>query len=532
MSKGTRWIKRVTALLLVLLLSIESFAAVVSDNDGSAFITKAEFDSLKNNFQSQIDSYNTSLDSKIDGAIAAYLAGIRVSVKNESQILTPSWKYVNFLNEIIKPEFAFPNLRLNNSYALYYFNGGTSGQSNTSNNKLVSYNLVARYNKTWNNSETNLRPLVNVTGTEANHKKYIWNGIANRYVETIVATNIGNMATSDFSWMDADINYFRFYVTDPAYLHAFGYNENFLDKTDFWKGSFKYQYRTSGSSTWNTGQSFNPSNKQSSNVLQVKLQKIKVGTEEIEKQCEHMVQYKAETTWPVSNETFTNTFRACSYNSKTNNNYGSTATKNNYGKFLAEVKYYTDSATQVTNGTISLNYEYSNTNKVPSVGYIGEIRSDAIYQFKDEIKTTLDKKEWKLEDISLEQGLPLHAIRAKYDVDWECEFDGVVWTNASGNVTTDDKREVDLYFSYGPFKDKFETDYPAYVAKDKDGKNINYITTKDRKSKIKISGTKDDILYVKCLPHFESTESALKDKYWNVELNLKNSNTIYWTNNS
>ena len=67
----------------MLLLSIESFAAVVSDNDGSAFITKAEFDSLKNNFQSQIDNYNTSIDSKIDGAIAAYLAGIRVAKATE-----------------------------------------------------------------------------------------------------------------------------------------------------------------------------------------------------------------------------------------------------------------------------------------------------------------------------------------------------------------------------------------------------------------------------------------------------------------
>ena len=38
-------------------------AAVVADNDGSAFITKAEFDSLKNNFQSQIDAYNSNIDS-------------------------------------------------------------------------------------------------------------------------------------------------------------------------------------------------------------------------------------------------------------------------------------------------------------------------------------------------------------------------------------------------------------------------------------------------------------------------------------
>ena len=81
MKKSTGIVKRVLALFLVVLMSIESFAAVVSDNDGSAFITKAEFDSLKNNFQAQIDQYNTSIDSKIDGAIASYLAGITVAKK-------------------------------------------------------------------------------------------------------------------------------------------------------------------------------------------------------------------------------------------------------------------------------------------------------------------------------------------------------------------------------------------------------------------------------------------------------------------
>ena len=64
-------------------MSIESFGAVVGDNDGSAFITKAEFDSLKNNFQSQIDQYNTSIDSKIDGAIASYLKGINISQSSQ-----------------------------------------------------------------------------------------------------------------------------------------------------------------------------------------------------------------------------------------------------------------------------------------------------------------------------------------------------------------------------------------------------------------------------------------------------------------
>ena len=79
MRKGTRIFKKYIATFLIVLMSINSFGAVVSDNDGSAFITKAEFDSLKNNFQSQIDKYNTSIDSKIDGAIASYLSGISVA---------------------------------------------------------------------------------------------------------------------------------------------------------------------------------------------------------------------------------------------------------------------------------------------------------------------------------------------------------------------------------------------------------------------------------------------------------------------
>ena len=86
MKKIKRMLKRVVAAFATLLLCINSFAAIVSDNDGSAFITKAEFDSLKNNFQSQIDNYNTSIDAKIDGAIAAYLAGIQIS-KNENRRL-------------------------------------------------------------------------------------------------------------------------------------------------------------------------------------------------------------------------------------------------------------------------------------------------------------------------------------------------------------------------------------------------------------------------------------------------------------
>lgn len=75
--KNKKTIKKIISLFIVMSLSMTSFAAVVSDNDGSAFITKSEFDSLKNDFQSQLDSYNTGIDSKIDSAISSYLAGIK-----------------------------------------------------------------------------------------------------------------------------------------------------------------------------------------------------------------------------------------------------------------------------------------------------------------------------------------------------------------------------------------------------------------------------------------------------------------------
>ena len=93
--------RRGISLLLIIVLCFNSFAAIVSDNDGSAFITKAEFDSLKNSFQSQIDQYNTSVDAKIDGAIAAYLAGIRMSKKTEVPIVVSNYDDMKWMRKFM-----------------------------------------------------------------------------------------------------------------------------------------------------------------------------------------------------------------------------------------------------------------------------------------------------------------------------------------------------------------------------------------------------------------------------------------------
>ena len=68
--------KRALALFIIVMINFNSYAAVISSNDGSAFITKAEFDALVNDFNSRIEDYEKSIDAKIDGAIAEYLAGL------------------------------------------------------------------------------------------------------------------------------------------------------------------------------------------------------------------------------------------------------------------------------------------------------------------------------------------------------------------------------------------------------------------------------------------------------------------------
>ena len=93
---------KVFIFLLVLLLNMNSIGAVVSDNDGSAFISKAEFDSLKTNFQSELDKKNSSISDKIDNAISSYLAGITFS-QTPTDVFTrvkSALGEVRFLNSI------------------------------------------------------------------------------------------------------------------------------------------------------------------------------------------------------------------------------------------------------------------------------------------------------------------------------------------------------------------------------------------------------------------------------------------------
>ena len=100
----SRVFKRALALFIIVIINFNSFSAVVSSNDGSAFIIKAEFDALVNDFNSRIEDYEKSIDAKIDGAIAEYLAGLASTIVTE---------LINNLN------------KLQNNYDVYWCNQTT-----------------------------------------------------------------------------------------------------------------------------------------------------------------------------------------------------------------------------------------------------------------------------------------------------------------------------------------------------------------------------------------------------------------------
>ena len=88
---------KILTIVILIIISLTGpqiiYSAIVSDNDGSAFVTKAEFDNLKNTFAEQIVNYNNSITDKIDGAIAAYLAGLRLKTE---QILDNSKSILSY----------------------------------------------------------------------------------------------------------------------------------------------------------------------------------------------------------------------------------------------------------------------------------------------------------------------------------------------------------------------------------------------------------------------------------------------------
>ena len=115
MKKFSKIGKRVLAFFLVALMNINTYAAVGA-NDGTAFVTKAEFDDMMYDFNIKMNEYQSALNAKIDTAIANYLAGAAGTIgENREIVLKDSVSGVLSISSVtpLDYDYCMPSVRGN-----------------------------------------------------------------------------------------------------------------------------------------------------------------------------------------------------------------------------------------------------------------------------------------------------------------------------------------------------------------------------------------------------------------------------------
>ena len=525
------------ALFLVVLMSIESFAAVVSDNDGSAFITKAEFDSLKNNFQSQIDSYNTNIDNKIDAAISAYLAGIKIEKTTTVAVLHNDWNNIEFINYEIVPEFKVPNYTWTVTASWHTYLSDVD-------KKEAVVGGYKQYNRTWSGNETNMRPLGNVIyGSEAdfanntnNNKKVAWGGCAARWVENWLFNKYGYGKCYN---MTGNTNY-RIYMDGPF---SFGDSGYIKGKTMQQILPIKPRFQDGSGTNWDISPRNTSNDRQDLDYTYYEgyfdfintLDNLSDGTQILH---DHIFVNNGTTNFYLFNPNFNNTLNYCTYqtvsDSAVGNVTGATTFINGQRQTFdssasdssgAYATHYTTSYI----GTIAWNYANS---YIPMNGLIKKhYPANDIYQEQYNVNNSgalyLRELSWDGAEIlgapalTLENGLETCISVKDKTYEWEIEFDTISLTDASGTRTN--QNEVDIYLSKVPFGDGTTTTNKIQMIVGTEKKD--YVTTTNRKAKIKWEVTDEKtMVYMKCIPHFKSTDTQSESFF--IKLNNSASNQI------
>ena len=132
---------------------------------------------------------------------------------------------------------------------------------------------------------------------------------------------------------------------------------------------------------------------------------------------------------------------------------------------------------------------------------------------------------WKYQP-TLSDGLQFIIAKKDDVIEWEPEFNYVEAKN-SATTWVINNHEIDVYFSYGPFSNKFDTTNKIQVQCGTDTTKKDYATTTSRKCKVKFTMPQDGMVYVKWAPHFTGT-SYLND-YWIATLDISKCNTYKYT---
>lgn len=500
------------------------YAAIVSDNDGAAFVTKAEFETLKSNFSNQINNYEDSIDYKIDGAIAAYLAGMKLQKTSREKMLHFDWKNIEFINYEIYPEFKVPNYSWWVT-AGWFSEGRYSGQSLAYDKKSANVCGFKKFDRNWGANETCLRPMAKLLyGSENDIGKVSWAGCAARWDESWV---INKIAWGNSSNMDG-VAYYRVKLHYPLSFILTGYikdktiKELLIARMDF--------QSSSNNSTWSWA-TLNSSNQRimmpyiyedGHYAFNVNLGELSDGTKTLH---DHIFVENGSTTqqW-LSVDSFINTINNCNYQTLTDQSFGSVngvTTKVTGSRLIYRTR------TQYDTGYIgNIIWEYENC-YMPLVGllpthyYAKDIYQEAysVDSSNNVLNRSVSWNNKTLNDvlpITLNNGLEVCISDVEKEYEWEIEFEKV---SLYGATTRTNQNEVDVYLSTVPFGDGVTTTAPLKVKVD--GVEKDYFTTTNRKGKFKWEVDDAKVIYMKCKPKFKSTDTGNEDYYIKLSDNAK-----------
>ena len=522
--------KKALCLIFAFLLSINSFAAVVSDNDGSAFVTKAEFEGLKKDFNDQITNYNSSIDNKIDGAIASYLAGIKLNKKLYYKVIPTTLttdKYVNFMNGYLKPEFRLPRLNYDFNVHLFKNSADFDGQVRL---WMIYGDYNIRYNPDWGTNETNKKPLIKlINGTEDAYGDFYWDGIAIRYNESIVISSLKRVKTT--IWPGSIDNTTLTHYISMLNPFTFDQYTGANIKTQNVLTNLRVKYNNSAGQNY----TFTSWDKQQSFVsLAVSIDSLDGKTRD----HEVLSQYDGATEWDCYNNDFVNHLKTSGFQTKTATNMKDTVHTSTYktenGHLFSANKHQAATYWHYKSPTWQVS---DSSTLLPSVGYVGLKAANSIYQVKNDVKATYRDKDWKISPLTLQEGTPVLAAKQSDNIEWAIKFDHVYCfneaPNADGTNYDDNQNEVDIYLSYKPFTNLVTTgsadlDNENLVEFTQDGTKKKFFTTTNQEGKLEFEMKEDSVIYMKAVPHYDTTATynGLND-WWDLYLNIDGDNGTF-----
>ena len=520
------------ALFLVVLMSINSFAAIVSDNDGSAFVTKAEFEAMKRDFADQVTNYNESIDAKIDGAIAAYLAGIKLKKRTMYKVEMSDADEILCVNGVLPEVWKMPNVDMS-------FGIGFAGNS-ANGNWFEGWWSLAGLKYKRSDGDHQVRNVIKAGNEKENADPYpekvVWLGQSIDYIDSISAVKIGQAYSAYGGASDA-----------PNYLQSMGVagnnmsiikvmdiatgNKTGVDVNDLWKARMWWK-RSSGV----TGYQIGVDNWIISNVSSSANLKI-IDNEQYTNK--NILNWKTATWSQLSDPNWANTLGENRYytqdefikNSDIEKSgaYGGSEYNDDYIMTPGSWSRRDYNPASLTSGSIILSPLYNkqftdwwsgssgatSDDSIVSVGVLdNDYTSQNILQWEGD-KTLVRDDSIKIEALNLLQGSVIGYAKQEETFGWKPVITGRYYDTATSTYKPINKWRVKL--ARAPFVTKDQLEDEKNVLKNK-GQTESYLETDDTgKCSYDVEIEKNSVIYCKWWP---ADETICNNYYWEGKLDL------------